>query len=264
MTSFRTTHPLFVVTAASRSKKLLYSHLRDEIGALVSISDQPGGTHYARPSRGIIDSFGSNALVLEFEDSVNINETNAPKKEDIERLLRWGARVIPTLKARGKKVNIHCYAGQCRSTAAALLLIAQDKLLTQGVVLRSKTEMANEAMAELLTACETTPSPNSLMVALGDEALGFERKLINAATAQNLAPAPAVGEALPRVGSALVGAIQAGIILLDDCECDEGWVHFQHPLKPPGVSMSASPCPKCNADGKKPYPVRTTSGSQSS
>lgn len=41
--------------------------------------------------------------------------------------------------------------------------------------------------------------------------------------------------------------------------CDRGWINHQHPLKPPGVSMSATPCPACNADQKKPY-LDTVSG----
>ena len=37
----------------------------------------------------------------------------------------------------------------------------------------------------------------------------------------------------------------------DALGCDHGWIHHQHPLKPPGVSMCTTPCEKCNADGKK-------------
>lgn len=34
-------------------------------------------------------------------------------------------------------------------------------------------------------------------------------------------------------------------------ECNgEGWIHHQHPLKPPGVIMSSTPCQKCNKDMK--------------
>lgn len=33
-------------------------------------------------------------------------------------------------------------------------------------------------------------------------------------------------------------------------ECRDGWVHHQHPLKPPGVVMSISRCEYCNYDGR--------------
>ena len=34
--------------------------------------------------------------------------------------------------------------------------------------------------------------------------------------------------------------------------CDHGWVHHQHPMKPPGVIMSSTPCPICNPQGAQP------------
>ena len=32
------------------------------------------------------------------------------------------------------------------------------------------------------------------------------------------------------------------------CECDNGWYHIQHPMKPPGVIMSSFPCKICNPE----------------
>lgn len=37
--------------------------------------------------------------------------------------------------------------------------------------------------------------------------------------------------------------------------CDKGWLHHQHPLKPPGVIMHSTPCPECNLGGHKPHPA---------
>ena len=34
--------------------------------------------------------------------------------------------------------------------------------------------------------------------------------------------------------------------------CDNGWIHIQHPMKPPGVIMQSRPCHVCNPSGDKP------------
>ena len=37
------------------------------------------------------------------------------------------------------------------------------------------------------------------------------------------------------------------------CPCwGSGWIHHQHPMKPPGVIMMVTPCQECNADGARP------------
>jgi hypothetical protein len=35
--------------------------------------------------------------------------------------------------------------------------------------------------------------------------------------------------------------------------CDRGWIHHQHPMKPPGVIINSTPCQQCNADRSKPF-----------
>lgn len=35
-------------------------------------------------------------------------------------------------------------------------------------------------------------------------------------------------------------------------DCDNGWVHHQHPMKPLGVIMNSTPCPVCNPNGITP------------
>lgn len=36
--------------------------------------------------------------------------------------------------------------------------------------------------------------------------------------------------------------------------CTGGWVNIQHPMKPPGVTISTAPCPICNEAGDRvPY-----------
>lgn len=39
--------------------------------------------------------------------------------------------------------------------------------------------------------------------------------------------------------------------------CNEGWIHYQHPLKPLGVYWQTRMCPYCNANGEKPLPQPT-------
>ena len=122
--------------------------------------------------------------------------------EDVRRILAFGARIMPVLRERQKKLLIHCYAGVSRSSAAALAILAQDKL-AQG--LPPTRETARLALRELLEACEATPKPNMLMGDFIDAALGFNGALAAVILEQNTNPV---------LSSFSAGT--TGIILLDD------------------------------------------------
>lgn len=36
--------------------------------------------------------------------------------------------------------------------------------------------------------------------------------------------------------------------------CSNGWIYYQYPIKPAGVSICSSPCPECNKFGTKAAP----------
>jgi len=90
----------------------------------------------------------------------------APNGDDIERSLKFGRSVNSRSTGR---ILVHCYAGLSRSTAAAVLLLAQAQP-------NRPPEMAVTEMLKL----KPRAWPNVRMIELGDESLRCEGKLIRA------------------------------------------------------------------------------------
>jgi len=92
-----------------------------------------------------------------------------PAEEHIERLIAfvtdWG-------RTRERALVIHCYAGVSRSTAAATIAACA---LAPG---RSEHEVA-----QALRAASPTATPNRRLVALADDMLGREGRLVEAVAA---------------------------------------------------------------------------------
>lgn len=106
----------------------------------------------------------------------------APETEHIESLLEFGAgwtREAPLL--------VHCWAGISRSTAAALILAAR---LNPG---------REREIVTLLSARAGHAMPNRRMIALADDLMGCEGRLVTAVTAMPLPDMASAGElvALP-------------------------------------------------------------------
>ena len=150
----------------------------------------PGVTHPALP--GVPDA---RRLMLAVRDVEGVDETAAPSRPAIEAILTWGRR-LPA----DARLLVHCEAGQARSPAAALALLAQALGVGR-----------EDEAARLVYAARGIAAPNRLMVRLVDEALGCEGRLIAAADSRSpwqtapsglilLRPAPSLGVAVDASG----------------------------------------------------------------
>jgi predicted protein tyrosine phosphatase len=107
-------------------------------------------------------------LDLRFHDIIDEHAGMvAPNANDIERLLEFGRSTLDSRSTSG--LLVHCHAGLSRSTAAAVLLLAQAQ----------PDRPPETAVIEML---ELKPRawPNLRMIELGDESLRCEGKLIRA------------------------------------------------------------------------------------
>ncbi len=96
-----------------------------------------------------------------------------PERWDVDLLLAFGREVIDHREhATGSHLLIHCHAGVSRSTAAAILILAQ----------RNADRPADEAV---LGMARLRPHawPNLRMLELGDAALGRNGEIVRAAAA---------------------------------------------------------------------------------
>jgi len=118
------------------------------------------------PEPEALAAFGPHSrCTLRFHDAVSgQGSLTLPETHHIHQLLTFGGPI----KAQ-HRVLVHCYAGLCRSTAAALLLLAQsDRASTPQTVVRRLLKIAPHAW------------PNVRMLQLGDEILGYDGSLVNA------------------------------------------------------------------------------------
>lgn len=129
---------------------------RKDVCFLVSIGEPED-----RPPAG----YGNVAARLRLLFSDVNEEIGGPAPDDVRRLIR----AAESLAERSGRVVIHCQAGISRSTAAAVIVYA--------VLLGDGRE--EEAMARVLAARELA-RPNRRMIALADELLGREGRLIDA------------------------------------------------------------------------------------
>jgi predicted protein tyrosine phosphatase len=104
---------------------------------------------------------------LRFHDIIEDSDLLvAPQAHHINELLEFGRSLGG---GPDRRLLVHCFAGMCRSTAAALVLIAQSDLASP----------PENAITRLL---EIAPNawPNARMVQLGDEALSYNGNLVRA------------------------------------------------------------------------------------
>lgn len=106
----------------------------------------------------------SRHLRLEFDDIIEprVNLT-VPDHRHVERLLEFGAAWNTN-----ERLLIHCNAGQSRSPATAIVLLAQKNPARENDVVGMVRDRAHHIM------------PNRLLIALGDCALGCNGRLIEA------------------------------------------------------------------------------------
>lgn len=106
--------------------------------------------------------FAGDLLTLRFDDVItDAGPSVAPARVDIERLLAFDAG-----HAQGDRLVVHCTAGISRSTAAFAIVCAGRRAATEAEIFRE------------LRAIRPRAWPNSLMIALADEILGAQGRLI--------------------------------------------------------------------------------------
>lgn len=102
-------------------------------------------------------------LQLEFDDTVDDSLKGAPTEDHVAQILRFGS-ICPQFKgvADDGRLLVHCYMGQSRSAAAALICYAQA--LGPG--------KERKAVEQLRLACrEEMVQPNLLMIHHADRLL---------------------------------------------------------------------------------------------
>lgn len=97
-----------------------------------------------------------NRIRLEFDDIEDIKGQFAPQEHDIQRLIDF-LQIIP----EDANVLFHCYAGICRSTAAALIF------------LMIKSNFNGTFSKQNLLTIRPQAVPNKLMCSLADKILGL-------------------------------------------------------------------------------------------
>jgi predicted protein tyrosine phosphatase len=113
-------------------------------------------------------------LTLHFHDVIEaLPGCVAPERWDVDLLLAFGRDIAAPAGDAGTHLLVHCHAGLSRSTAAAILILAQ----------RDAGRSAEVAVAEL-ARLRPRAWPNLRMLELGDAALGRGGEIVEAARAQ--------------------------------------------------------------------------------
>ena len=138
------------------------------------------------PEPEVLRSFDVNRrLRLHFHDVIEpLPGWIAPERWDVDLLLAFGRNIADV----GAHLLVHCHAGVSRSTAAAILILAQ----------LHADRPADEALAEV-ARLRPRAWPNLRMLELGDAALGRNGEIVAAARAQYrrvLAREPQLAEAM--------------------------------------------------------------------
>lgn len=156
-------HPkVEVVNRSKAGKRLMSKSLLPNLAGLVSIGDPasklPAGFRNA-----------TRRIRLEFSDVDPWDDDTVyvfPTDADIQRLIKFAEN---TRDLQGT-IIVHCYAGLCRSPAAAFIMHC--------VWLGPGNE--EEAMQKALKSCrETNPQPNSVMIEIADRLLEREDAMVN-------------------------------------------------------------------------------------
>ncbi len=123
------------------------------------------------PAPEAFGSFGEHAkLELRFHDVIeeHVAGYDSPQPHHIEALLEFGRGLIKE-PAGEAHLLVHCHMGISRSTAAALLLLAEAM----------PDRPASEMMAEIANV-RSKAWPNLLMIEIGDRMLGLGGDLVQA------------------------------------------------------------------------------------
>lgn len=140
----------------------------------------------ATPAPETFSTYSAHAkLELRFHDVIeaNVPGYDSPQPHHIEALLEFGHSLIAMPPGEGHLL-VHCHMGISRSTAAALLLLAEAM----------PERPAKEMMAEI-AGVRDKAWPNLRMVEIGDQMLGLKGNLVRAVRDRH----HQMARALPRV-----------------------------------------------------------------
>jgi len=143
----------------------LVDHSDAKVTHVLSILDP------ATPEPEAFGTYGEHArLELRFHDVIeaNVPGYDSPQPHHIEALLEFGRGLIAMPPGEGHLL-VHCHMGISRSTAAALLLLAEAM----------PDRPAREMMAEI-AGVRDKAWPNLRMVEIGDDMLGLKGDLVRA------------------------------------------------------------------------------------
>lgn len=127
------------------------------------------------PDRADPDAFGAyqthRRTILRFHDIIApAPERIVPERSHIEQIMRFGDELVEAGEAvSDRHLLVHCHMGISRSTAAMLILLAQNH-----------SEESDEALFERLVAIRPQAWPNSLMTRYADEMLGRKGQMTEA------------------------------------------------------------------------------------
>jgi predicted protein tyrosine phosphatase len=171
--------------------------LRTTIAGLRTLPDPVGHTHIVSiidPEWAYPEIFESwppeHRLLLRFHDELeSLPGRVLPQPEDVRRLLDFGRAIDD--RAGEPRLLVHCLSGVSRSTAAALMIWAQDDPS------RPEVDLMGYLARQYPSAW-----PNSLMVQFADDQLGRGGRLISAVRAHfrsRLAAEPELEQALVKL-----------------------------------------------------------------
>jgi len=143
----------------------LVDHSDAKVTHVLSILDP------ATPEPDAFGAYGEHAkLELRFHDVIeaNVPGYDSPQPHHIEALLEFGRDLIGRPPGEAHLL-VHCHMGISRSTAAALLLLAEA----------TPDRPAGEMMAEIADV-RSKAWPNLRMIEIGDEMLGLKGSLVEA------------------------------------------------------------------------------------
>lgn len=96
------------------------------------------------------------------KDGITLGGFQLPQLEHVERILEFTDKILD-----GQNVVVHCHAGICRSTAIAVLMHVQCGFTPEEAIKRVERQRPQLW-------------PNRLVIAHGDEILGFDGKIVEA------------------------------------------------------------------------------------
>lgn len=148
--------PQFFITSKSNAKAVFK---RERITHALSILDPDSRVLLISTSREVVHK------TIHCEDAFTESEPNPPTQFHVEEILKFG-KSLP----EDAKVLVHCFAGVSRSTAACLLLLAQDQQ-------KKNVSVDFELLREQLFNIRPEAVPNPIISRIGDQLLGFNGKL---------------------------------------------------------------------------------------